>query len=43
MKEVWGCAPSWGAGRRVPAEGLGANPPRSWSFDAFCVVIKEFL
>ena len=37
-----GCAPSWGAGGRAPAGGLGAKPPRSWSINAFCVMAKPF-
>jgi len=31
-----------GAGGRAPAVGLGAKPPRSWSINAFCVMVKPF-
>jgi len=37
-----GCAPSGGAGDRAPAEGSGAKPHRSWSVNAFCVMVKSF-
>ena len=37
-REPVGCAPSWGAGGRVPAGGLG----QSWSINAFCAMVKPF-
>ena len=29
-------------GAESPLGGLGAKPPRSWSINAFCVVVKAF-
>jgi len=41
-EQVWGCAPSGGAGGRDLAGGVSPPPARSWSIIAFCVMVKAF-
>ena len=38
-----GCAPSGCAGDRAPPAGVsGGKSPRSWSINAFCVMVEAF-
>jgi len=41
-KRVWGYADNGGAGGQSPRWGLGGESPRSWSINAFCVMVKAF-
>ena len=41
-KRSEGCAPNGGAGGRARLRSVGAKPPRSWSINPFCLMVKAF-